>query len=268
MALAYCPRLLRYTKKHIININCLAVRRTSSTTPPLHRPSLHSTIKSNTTIVNIDDTIDDIKLHLLDNMIGNLDEERISNDRRLQKLLVDPFWGYLWPGSYALHKHVQQHGDSTIKGRNVLDFASGCGLSAITASRLGPVEVLANDIDDFAIAAVEVNSALNGVEPGRIGLTAENLCANGTVVKELFKDPSLPLTILCGDVFYDTDFAAVVMEWLAKQDGAEIYVGDPGRHALPRSGELEEVAEYDLPPLLRDTNNGMTSVKCFRYRSV
>ena len=99
-------------------------------------------------------------------------------------------------------------------------------------------------------------------------MTASNLCGNGIVVKELFKDPNLPLTILCGDVFYDLEFAAVVMEWLAKQEGAEIYVGDPGRHALPRSGELEEVAEYDLPPLLKDSNNGMTSVKCFRYTQV
>ena len=127
----FSPRLLRGFPE-LVSFKML--RRASTSPPPPTPPSiLHTTITSNTTVVAIDDTT---KLFLLDNMLGKLDEERISNDRRLQKLLIDPFWGYLWPGSYALHKHIREHGASTIKHRNVLDFASGCGLSAITASRL------------------------------------------------------------------------------------------------------------------------------------
>ena len=106
---------------------------TSSTLSPL----LTSTVVNNTSIV----TVDGVKMHLLDNMLGILTEERIADDKRLQELLVDPFWGYLWPGSYALHRYCLKYPDLTVRGRNVLDFASGCGLSAITAAKFDPAEV-------------------------------------------------------------------------------------------------------------------------------
>jgi len=102
------------------------------------------------------------------------------------------------------------------------------------------LQIIANDIDDFSIAAIQLNASMNSIE--NIGTMNVDLCSPCLDVSSLFADPSKPLTILCGDVFYDIEFASIVMDWLAAQrGGAKILVGDPGRHALPRSGELVEV---------------------------
>ncbi|MFN9544071.1 MAG: class I SAM-dependent methyltransferase, partial [Alphaproteobacteria bacterium] len=73
-----------------------------------------------------------------------------------------PFWAFAWAGGQALARHVLDHGDS-VRGRRVLDFASGSGLSAIAAAKAGAAHVLATEIDPFAIAAIGLNAAVNGV---------------------------------------------------------------------------------------------------------
>ena len=48
----------------------------------------------------------------------------------------EPFWGFVWPGSWGLSLHVRQN-RQLVQGKRVLDFASGCGVSAIAAAQHG-----------------------------------------------------------------------------------------------------------------------------------
>ena len=66
--------------------------------------------------------------------------------------LPPPFWAFAWAGGQALARFVLDH-PVVVKGKRVLDFASGSGLVAIAAAQAGAAEVEASDIDTFAIAA-------------------------------------------------------------------------------------------------------------------
>jgi predicted nicotinamide N-methyase len=72
--------------------------------------------------------------------------------------LPPPFWAFAWAGGQALARYTLDHAD-LVKGKRVLDFASGSGLIAIAAAKAGAADVEASDIDAFAIAAIEANSA-------------------------------------------------------------------------------------------------------------
>ena len=74
--------------------------------------------------------------------------------------------------------------------RTVLDFASGCGLAAITAKQNNAATVLANDIDPYSVLSVRMNAALNNVN---IDTSTSDL-----IGKEVTQD-----VILAGDVFYE-----------------------------------------------------------------
>src|ERR1700684_1842849 len=76
--------------------------------------------------------------------------------------LPPPFWAFAWAGGQALARYVLDHAD-LVKGRRVLDFASGSALIAIAGAKARGGRGLASDIDAFAVAAIEANSAGNGV---------------------------------------------------------------------------------------------------------
>src|SRR5690606_24717754 len=76
--------------------------------------------------------------------------------------LPPPFWAFAWAGGQALARYILDHPD-TVRGRRVLDFASGSGLVAIAAMKAGAAEVTACDIDPFAAAAITLNAQANGV---------------------------------------------------------------------------------------------------------
>ena len=76
--------------------------------------------------------------------------------------LPPPFWAFAWAGGQALARYALDN-SGLVRGKRVLDFASGSGLVAIAAAKAGAAEVAASDIDAFAIAAIEANAALNGV---------------------------------------------------------------------------------------------------------
>jgi 2-polyprenyl-3-methyl-5-hydroxy-6-metoxy-1,4-benzoquinol methylase len=62
---------------------------------------------------------------------------------------LTPRWAFLWPGGYALTKWAAENPAHFVDKR-VIDFASGCGSSAIEAARASAANVLANDIDPYA----------------------------------------------------------------------------------------------------------------------
>lgn len=144
-----------------------------------------------------------------------------------------PFWAFAWAGGQALARHILDNGDS-VRGRRVLDFASGSGLSAIAAAKAGAAHVLATEIDPFAIAAIGLNAAVNGVS---VEATLEDMIG---------RDEGWD-TVLAGDVCYEREMAARVFAWLRALAGrgALVLMGDPGRNYLP-SSNLVEIAVYDV----------------------
>ena len=144
-----------------------------------------------------------------------------------------PFWAFAWAGGQALARYLLDHPD-TVQGKRVLDFASGSGLSAIAAAKAGARDVLATEIDPFAIAAIGLNATANGVA---IASTLEDMIG---------RDDGWD-TVLAGDVCYEREMAARVFTWLRSLAGrgALVLMGDPGRNYLP-SSNLVEIAAYDV----------------------
>ncbi|MDF2688892.1 MAG: nicotinamide N-methyase [Microvirga sp.] len=167
--------------------------------------------------------------------------------------LPPPFWAFAWAGGQALARYILDQPE-TVHGRRVLDFASGSGLVAIAAMKAGAAEVTACDIDPFAIAAISVNAQANGVAV--TPLTADIVGQDGGWD-----------TVLAGDICYEHDLAARVIEWLfaLSSRGATVLIGDPGRSYLPKD-RLEILAAYEVPVTrtLEDSDIKKSSVWRFR----
>jgi predicted nicotinamide N-methyase/sugar/nucleoside kinase (ribokinase family) len=146
-----------------------------------------------------------------------------------------PYWAFPWAGGQALARHVLDHPD-LVRGKRVLDFASGSGLVAVAAARAGAAEVSAVDVDPFCRAAVLLNAELNGVAvPFR-------------AVDPLDLPPPAVDVVLAGDVFYERALAERAVPWFreAAARGALVLAGDAGRAYAPAVGWVE-VAAYDVP---------------------
>jgi predicted nicotinamide N-methyase len=167
--------------------------------------------------------------------------------------LPPPFWAFAWAGGQALARYLLDHPE-TMKGRRVLDFASGSGLVAIAAAMAGASHVEAADIDPFAIAAIGINARENGV-----AVSARQADLVG-------RDDGWD-TVLAGDICYERDLAERVMAWLSGLSGrgATVLIGDPGRSYLPKD-RLEAVASYQVPVTrsLEDSDIKQSSVWRFR----
>jgi predicted nicotinamide N-methyase len=148
--------------------------------------------------------------------------------------LPPPFWAFAWAGGQALARYVLDHPE-VVQGRRVLDFASGSGLVAIAAMKAGAASVIAADIDAFAVVAIGLNAAANGVA---IEARLDDLIG---------LDQGWDI-ILAGDICYERELAARVIDWLSglSRRGATVLIGDPGRSYLPKD-RLAEVATYQVP---------------------
>ncbi|MBV9245164.1 MAG: methyltransferase [Methylobacteriaceae bacterium] len=148
--------------------------------------------------------------------------------------LPPPFWAFAWSGGQALARYVIDR-PNLVRGRRVLDFASGSGLVAFAARLAGAAEVEANDIDAFALAAIGLNAQANGLSVRVVG---EDLIG---------RDEDWDV-VLAADVFYERELASHVTEWLLalERRGACVLIGDPGRSYLPQN-KLVAVARYEVP---------------------
>jgi predicted nicotinamide N-methyase len=142
-------------------------------------------------------------------------------------------------------RYVLDHPE-VVAGRRVLDLAAGSGLVGIAAALAGAGSVTANDIDPYALAAIALNAAANGVEvhpqPGDLLEPAGEGAGTGGL-----RGPD-PEVVLAGDVFYSPAMTARMMPFLERlaAGGARVLIGDPGRPDLPRD-RLELVATYPVP---------------------
>lgn len=175
--------------------------------------------------------VPEMKLHLADDAVSlwELTEEQLG-----ELGLPPPFWAFAWAGGQALARYVLDHPE-TVRGRSVLDMASGSGLVAIAAMRAGAASALAADIDAFAGHAARLNAALNAV-------TVETTDAD-LIGADVPHD-----VVLVGDLFYDRDLAPRVLAWIEglHAQGRTVLIGDPGRTYLPKE-RLEQVVAYDIP---------------------
>jgi predicted nicotinamide N-methyase len=149
--------------------------------------------------------------------------------------LPAPFWASAWVGGQALARYVLDN-PQTVAGRRVLDLASGSGLVAIAAAIAGAGEVDANDIDPFAIAAIEMNAQVNDVAiRPRWGDLLDGDGEGADVV-------------LAGDALYNPGLAERAVPFLARaaKRGALVLIGDPDRGHLPPDW-LESVTSYRVP---------------------
>jgi predicted nicotinamide N-methyase len=177
-------------------------------------------------------TVPELELHLADDMDAawaSLQAELDDGD------LPPPFWAFAWLGGQAVARYVLD-APEVVRGRRVLDLATGSGLCALAALRAGAAHVTAVDVDPFAVDAAALNAQQNGLQ---LDVRCTDLLA---------APPPEVDVVLAGDVFYDEQMSARVQPWLlaARAAGAEVVVGDPGRHYLPRA-LMEERAAYDVP---------------------
>jgi predicted nicotinamide N-methyase len=149
-----------------------------------------------------------------------------------------PFWAFPWAGGQALARYVLDHPE-IVRGRRVLDAASGSGLVAIAAARADAASVVAGDLDPNAVAAIGINALANDAP----GVTAR-------VLDLAADDPSWAQVVLVADVFYQRELAELALRFLrsAAASGADILVADPGRAFLPADA-LTPLASYEVPVL-------------------
>jgi len=166
-----------------------------------------------------------------------------------------PYWAFAWAGGQALARHVLDRPE-LVRGRRVLDFASGSGLVAIAAARAGAAEAVAVDVDPFCRAAVLLNAELNDLT---IPFRAESPL-------------ELPLpdadVVLAGDVFYERALAAGATAWfraLAAR-GTLVLAGDAGRAYAPATGFVE-VAAHDVPTTVEIEDAPVRRARVIRFEA-
>jgi predicted nicotinamide N-methyase len=175
--------------------------------------------------------LEEVRLHLADEVLPLWHAVQLELDDPDAAL---PYWAFAWAGGLAIGRYLREHPE-LVRGRSVLDFASGSGLVAIAARQAGAAAVSGADIDPFAGVAIDLNARANRC---RVSVIRGDVLAD---------EPGDVDAILAGDCWYEARLAQRVLPWLrrARDRGTEVLVGDPGRRYLP-TDELVEVASYDV----------------------
>ncbi|MFG1608866.1 class I SAM-dependent methyltransferase [Actinoplanes sp. NPDC049265] len=165
--------------------------------------------------------VPEISLHLAGPDRGLFDGGAFHSDR------PPPFWEFAWAGGQGLARYVLDHPE-VVRGRRVLDLATGSGLVAIAAARAGAAEVAASDSDPDAVVAAHRNAREN-----EVALAAEMV---------------QPDVVLVGDAFYTARVAEQMAATLhrARRAGSRVLVGDADRGFLP-ARLFERVTQYTVP---------------------
>jgi predicted nicotinamide N-methyase len=175
-----------------------------------------------------------------------------TEDWLAAKGVAPPFWAFAWPGGQALARHVLDC-PASVAGLRVLDFAAGCGIAAIACARAGAAAVEAAEIDPLAVAAIRLNARANGV--------ALDVAAIDVVGQACRWD-----LILCGDICYEAPMTGHILPWLrAMAATAEVWLADPGRAYLPRTG-LAAFATFVVPTTLELEDRTERTVMLYRLK--
>jgi predicted nicotinamide N-methyase len=176
--------------------------------------------------------VPEVTLHVADDVVALWDAMETEHGRTADQ---PPFWAAAWPGGQVLARYVLD-APEVVAGRRVLDLGSGSGLVAIAAAAAGAGEVVASEIDPYGTTAIGLNVEANDVGGIR-------------VVGDVLGGPPPDVdVVLAGDVCYDREMTERVLPFLdrAREAGAEVFIGDPGRMYLPVE-RLTAVAAFDVP---------------------
>lgn len=204
--------------------------RTSGGVRRRRRPEPLEFIRANTRVVAVP-SLPEIRLHTAHQASGLW---RLAVPDEDGSDAPPPYWAFPWPGGVALARYILDRPEIVI-GRRVLDLGAGSGIVGIAAAKAGASQVIAAEIDPYAIAALGLNAAANGV----------TLTVTGG---DLTPGPPPPVDLVAvGDLFYEADLAGRVTAFLDRclDAGIDVLVGDPGRAALPRR-RLRLLAEYPV----------------------
>lgn len=193
--------------------------------------------------------VPEIRLHLADEVTPLWQATEATMDR---EGLPPPYWAFAWPGGQAVARHLLDRPELA-RGKRVLDFAAGSGLSALAALWAGAASATAIDIDPFAAAAIQLNAGLNGLS---LRVDREDWLGRPA--------PGFDL-VIAGDVCYERPMAERATRWLAglAAGGAIVLIGDPGRAYLPSKG-LEPLARYAVPTSLDLEDRTMRETVVYR----
>ncbi len=175
--------------------------------------------------------VPEIKLHLADERapLWNKTQRDLWDDG-----IVLPYWAFAWAGGQALARLLLDEPER-VRGKRVLDFASGSAISGIAARLSGASYVLAADIDPLAAIAAQMNADANGIT---LDTSTDDLVGQSLAGFDV---------IIAGDICYEQSVAERVRDWLGEEAraGREVLIGDPGRTFLPRK-DLEPVIGYGV----------------------
>jgi predicted nicotinamide N-methyase len=166
-----------------------------------------------------------------------------------ERNIAPPFWAFAWPGGQALARHILDN-PPLVAGKRVLDFAAGGGIAAIACALVGAVRVEAAEIDGLALAAITLNAAANSVDVSPTG--------------DVVGAPCRWDLILCGDVCYEAPMTGHIIPWLtAMAATTEVWIADPGRAYLPKTG-LTPLAAYRIKTTLELEDHTSRDVTLYR----
>lgn len=165
-----------------------------------------------------------------------------------------PYWAFCWPGGQAIARYLLDT-PQTVRGKRVIDFAAGSGVSSIAAAKAGAASVVANDIDALSVVAARLNAAANGL---RIETSRDDWLAGPA------GNPDADV-VMAGDVCYEREMSTRALGWLRSHArlGRLVLLGDPGRNYFSAQG-LEELARYQIPTTLQLENRGMRETVVWR----
>ena len=149
----------------------------------------------------------------------------------LEEQNIDPpYWAFCWPGGQAIARYLLDNPEQ-VRGKRVIDFAAGSGVSSMAAARAGAASVLANDIDALSLVAARLNAKANGLS---FEVSVEDWLAgpDGAPAADV---------VIAGDVCYERDMSARALAWLRSHArlGRLVLLGDPGRNYFSAQGLSE-----------------------------
>ena len=150
--------------------------------------------------------------------------------------LPAPFWAYAWAAGCALARVILDE-PALVRGRRVLDVGCGGGVTALAAAQVGAAEVVANDVDPWALATLA------------IAARRQNLPIT-TLLDDLTRHPdgvgSFDV-VLCCDLAYERSQADPQRTLLRRllDSGARVLAADAERAYFVADG-LRLIAEYQV----------------------
>lgn len=150
--------------------------------------------------------------------------------------LASPFWAFPWAAGIALARVVLDRPEY-VRGRSVLDIGAGGGITACACALAGAAEVVANDVDPWALAVT------------RLVADRQRLSVR-TLATDLTYDPGAADSfdvIICADLAYDRSAARRERALLdrAGRRGALVLIADAERAYFDAIG-LELLSEISM----------------------